>query len=77
MSVKRDFYEEYGEMIDQNVDDEIYNICVDLYGNGKPNEFSQEMYKDLKESDTFRDIVKNRILEDMSNERPNLQKRRI
>lgn len=77
MSVKRDYYEEYGEMIDQNVDDEIYNICVDLYGNGKPNEFSQKMYKDLKESDTFRDIVKNRILEDMSNERPNLQKRRI
>lgn len=66
MSVVRDYVENYGDMIEENVDFEIYNVCIDLYGtDGKPTKHFKKHYKKLKNNEKFRDIIKERIMKEI------------
>ena len=66
MCVVRDYNEHYGDMIDENVDYEIYVVCIDLYGtNGKPTKHFKKHYKKLKNNQKFRDIIKERIIKEI------------
>lgn len=66
MGVVRDYVENYGDMIEENVDFEIYNVCIDLYGtDGKPTKHFKKHYERLKKSEEFRDIIKERIMKEI------------
>ena len=66
MGVVRDYVENYGDMIEENVDFEIYNVCIDLYGtDGKPTKHFKKHYKKLKNNEKFRDIIKERIMKEI------------
>jgi hypothetical protein len=66
MSVVRDYVENYGDMLEENVDFEIYNVCIDLYGtDGKPTKHFKKHYKNLKNNEKFRDIIKERLIKEI------------
>ena len=64
MSVKRDFYEQHGEMIETNVDDEIHNICYDLYKGKEYDKHLKKMLKDQK----LRDKIKTDLMKELGYE---------